>query len=131
VLGAEIGHQPAKQQARAILPPEFLEETSGKNAPILATPLGFFTKGLENDVPTSSFPGQGPCPTIESLWGPTKVFNERNVMCLLLPTYSVTEHGGRRQKLCETWWSLPRHEHAVRSRDLGVILEGIIEKSLG
>ena len=128
---AQIGHPPPKKHARTILTPEMFQETSGENAPILVLPLGFNSKRLEDDVPTSTLPCEGPRPTAETLGSPAEVFDERNVVFLLLQPHCVAEHGGRRQKLGQTWWLLPRYQQAVRCRDFGIFFHRIFEKSLG
>ena len=91
---AQIGQQPPKKQARTILAPEIFQETFGENAPISVAPLGFFCERLEDNVPTLTFPCEGPRPTVETLGSPAEVFDEGNVVALLLQPNSVAEHGG-------------------------------------
>ena len=131
MLCAQIGQHPPKKQARTILAPEPFQETSGENAPICVAPLVFFSERLEDNVPTSTFPCEGPRPTVETLGSPAEVFDERNVVFLLLQPHCVAEHGGRRQKLGQTCWLLPRYQQAVRCRDFGILFHRFVEKSLG
>ena len=91
---AQIGQQPPKKQARTILAPEIFQETFGENAPISVAPLGFFCERLEDNVPTLTFPCEGPRPTVEALGSPAEVFDEGNVVALLLQPNSVAERGG-------------------------------------
>ena len=114
-----------------MLAPEPVRETSGENAPISAAPLGFFSERLEDTVPTPTCPCEGPRPTVKTLRSPAEVFDERNVVFKLLLPHCVAEHGGRRQKLGQTWWLLPRYQQAVRCRYFDIFFHRIFEKSLG
>ena len=87
--------------------PRDLPRSLGRECADLGCPPGFFSERLEDNVPTLTFPCEGPRPTVETLRSPAEVFDERNVVFHLVQPHSVAEHGGRRQKFGQTWRLLP------------------------